>query len=324
MNFIRGEAIKVKDGTVSPDGQSFEGWQGRVFSVFPGGVVMELDCQTLENLSDQYLVESFKADVQTHFFNFPMHVLEKTQPRDAYEDVDEAQKLMYERMHELVNFEYDMFDYHSITDLWSRGFQRSKQFEMLNGVQRNASLFIIETFANTMLQYYDLLPVGWNGVALTECCLEDIPRKVSADQSVFEAYGVVLEQFFDYVGEKGWRDTADLKQAIAPIKQQIFENAADHQKWGTAKEYTMKAMEEGVNPHDLDEFAQFVEEENQKREERGEAAMSQKSEVIDVEQLITVRYEDGRVRKGVTFLEVLQDLNDGKCEIVLDDLYDDE
>ncbi|MDP2844714.1 MAG: hypothetical protein Q8N79_01380, partial [Candidatus Methanoperedens sp.] len=66
---------------------------------------------------------------------------------------------------------------------WMKTFNDSKYFKELTEEQQQESEFIISIFAEYMYSYNGLTPKGWDESGLVECCLDVLPRKVTADDS---------------------------------------------------------------------------------------------------------------------------------------------
>jgi hypothetical protein len=108
---------------------------------------------------------------------------------------------------------------------------------------------------------------------LTECCLEILPRKMSAERSFFEAVAPVLSTFFDFLAARGLLPAAGrLSKAAAQLDKDIVAASQDQRNWGPAKAFIMAAEQAGVNTCDQAAMGQFLIQHNLRQIARVEAA----------------------------------------------------
>ena len=142
---------------------------------------------------------------------------------------------------------------------WTAEFSKSKFFEHLSEDQKQESEFVMETFSELMYSYHGLSPQEWNATGLEECCLETLPRKVSADEIYFQSIAPVLCAFFAFAEEKKLlRNASILARKVRAIDKQIVKNASDPEHWGISKSLVRAAEDAGVDVMDEDELHQFV------------------------------------------------------------------
>jgi len=141
---------------------------------------------------------------------------------------------------------------------WYIAFSESKHYKELTEEQEQMSDFIIMTFAEYMYSYHGLSPEEWNENELEECCLDTLPRKITAEESYYRSIAPVLSAFFEFLEEKVLlRNTSILKKKVKKLNKQIIKNAFDPRRWGTAKSMLMAAVKAGVdlaNQNDLNKF----------------------------------------------------------------------
>ena len=110
-----------------------------------------------------------------------------------------------------------------------------------------------------MYDYHGLAPEKWNPYELEECCLETLPRKVSAEISFFQATSPVLAAFFNFLAEnKILRQARRLARQVQKIGPQIVKNSQDPRYWGMAKSFVMAAMEADVDVTDEKQMQLFM------------------------------------------------------------------
>lgn len=142
---------------------------------------------------------------------------------------------------------------------WGYNFSKSSKFQKLTEEQKDNSRFIIESFTEYMYSYHDLIPEEWNEVDIEECCLDTLPRKISADDSYFKALSPVLSAFFSFLEEKDFlKNGYQLANRLRKITNQIVQEASDPRKWGMAKSLVMSATEAGVDVTNQKEMDKFV------------------------------------------------------------------
>jgi hypothetical protein len=142
---------------------------------------------------------------------------------------------------------------------WGAAFSESKHFEALTAEQKQESESVVMFFAEYMYSYLGLTPEKWNEPGIDECCLDVLPRKISADGSFFKAMSPVLSAFFAFLAERRLlKNAARLARKVAGIDKQVVRNAADPRNWGMAKSFVMAAQEAGVDVTNEEELNQFT------------------------------------------------------------------
>lgn len=141
---------------------------------------------------------------------------------------------------------------------WRKAFSESKYFQDLTEEQKQESEFIVMTFTQYMYSYYLLIPEKWNESKLEECCLDTLPRKITADESYYRSIAPVLSSFFKFSGEKGFiKNASILARKVNKIDKQIVKNSSDSSTWGMGKTMLMAAKKAGVDIENEDEIKKF-------------------------------------------------------------------
>ncbi|NPV91062.1 MAG: hypothetical protein HPY50_09860 [Firmicutes bacterium] len=142
---------------------------------------------------------------------------------------------------------------------WVEEFKKDQRYESLNTSQREESGFIIDVFADLMYGYFLLEPSEWTPAALEECCLDLLPRKVSADLSFYTGVEPVLSGFFGFLQAKGYiTDAPRLISQLKKVSGKMIEIADNPDKWGPAKQIVMGAKKAGVDFKDSKELDSYV------------------------------------------------------------------
>jgi hypothetical protein len=142
---------------------------------------------------------------------------------------------------------------------WVAEFSKSKHFDQLSEDQKQESEFIMETFSEFMYSHHGLSPHEWNVVELEECCLETLPRKVSADEIYFQSIAPVLCAFFAFAeGKSVLKNASMLVKRVRAIDKQIVKNASDPEHWGISKSLVMGAEDAGIDVMDEGELDQVI------------------------------------------------------------------
>jgi hypothetical protein len=142
---------------------------------------------------------------------------------------------------------------------WGIAFSESKYFENLTDEQKQESEFVLMSFADYMYSYHGLLPEEWNETELEECCLDTLPRKITADESYYRSIAPVLSAFFNFLGKEGLlKNAPKLAKRVTKINKKIVSNASDPRRWGMAKSMLMAAIKAGVDIENQNELNKFM------------------------------------------------------------------
>ncbi len=146
---------------------------------------------------------------------------------------------------------------------WFDAFVGSPQYERLTEVQKDKAPGIVRFFAEYSFRYIGTAPERWNRDVLTECCVEILPRKVSAELAFFQAVAPVLSAFFDFLTVKNQLSKArELSTAVAELGGEIVAASQDERNWGPAKALIMAAEKAGVDTCDQKALSLFMVEHN--------------------------------------------------------------
>jgi hypothetical protein len=146
---------------------------------------------------------------------------------------------------------------------WFDEFVGSPQYQPLTEIQRDKAPGIVRFFAEYSFRYIGMVPEKWNHGGLTECCVEILPKKVTAERPFFESVAPVLSAFFTFLAEKGLLSNArDLAEIVAELNEEVVAASQDERKWGPAKAFLMAAEKAGVNTCDQQALNQFMVEHN--------------------------------------------------------------
>lgn len=142
---------------------------------------------------------------------------------------------------------------------WGKAFSESKYFQDLTEEQKRESEFIVMTFTQYMYSYHLLIPEEWDESGLEECCLDTLPRKITADESYYRSIAPVLSSFFKFSGEKGFlKNASNLARKVNKIDKQIVKNSSDSSRWGMAKTMLMSAKKAGVDIENEAEIKKYM------------------------------------------------------------------
>lgn len=321
--FKRRDSVKIKNGLKHPQlNLIFKDWQGRVFEVHGRTVELELDSITLQNLSEEYLNHCEETNEYPHLITVPKEDLEFVEPRDHYDDVEKIQDEIIEKLDSRPSNE-DELDYRKLNRKWARHFLRSNFYsEMEKGVRENSD-FILETFSDYMYNYEGQEPEDWDIQALEEVCLNWVPNKISAEKDLFQAYGVVLIKFFEFLDSRKYLKTKLFQEFVNEIKDQIVEISQDSSNWGIAKSFMMGAQQSGVDLDNKEEMDFYLMQqqlralsqiEEEKQIPQNNIIRNQYSS-LGRNDKITVEYDDGTILENIKFKKVMQDLKNGTCKI---------
>ena len=154
---------------------------------------------------------------------------------------------------------------HDRVEGWYNAFAKSPAFAALTKSQQVKAGPIANYFTDYSFLYLGLAPAEWNCDAVRECCIEILPRKVSAELSFFEAIAPALGAFFRFLGDQSLHPRGHaLAETVEDIADDIVSNAKEPGNWGMAKQLVMAAHEAGVNVGDQSEFNAFITRYNEK------------------------------------------------------------
>jgi len=111
--------------------------------------------------------------------------------------------------------------------------------------------FIAECLVYYSLGYLGIDPEEWDERALHELLFDILPRKVSADESLFAKIGPVTEAFLSWLGSEGLlADTDALGATVHGWGDEIVRAGMNRENWGPAKSFVMHAEQAGVDVTD--------------------------------------------------------------------------
>jgi uncharacterized protein YchJ len=141
---------------------------------------------------------------------------------------------------------------------WFDGFIKSTQYDLLTETQKDKAPDIVRCFAEYSFRHIGVAPEKWNPGSLTECCVEILPGKMSAELAFFQAVAPVLSAFLIFLAEKGLLSNARaLAKTAAELDTEVVAASQDAGQWGPAKTFAMAALKAGVDLGDrqaMDEF----------------------------------------------------------------------
>lgn len=325
IEFKRGNSVKIKEGIIHPElNLELKDWEGRVFEVYEDAIDLELDSITLRNLSNEYLDHYGKKDEYPHIINVPKTDLASSEPRDDYDEVEKVQDEIIEKLDSLPRNDIEL-PYQTLHRKWVRHFQRSRYYGRMGKSERTKSDFILGSFSDYMYDYEGQLPAKWTAKALERVCLELVPKRITAEKELFEAYGEVLIHYFEFLESRRYLETKSLQDSIQKIKAQIIEKSQNSSNWGMAKSFMMGAKAAGVDLYNKEAMDKYLMEEQLRRqlgikedEQKGKLGNnfeSNKFQSLGRNEKITVEYIGGKILKDVKVKKVIQDLQRGICKI---------
>jgi len=146
---------------------------------------------------------------------------------------------------------------------WFDDFVGSPQYQPFTEIQRDKAPAIVRFFAEYGYRHIGMAPEKWDRSGLTECCVEILPRKVTAELAFFQAVAPVLSAFFTFLAERGLLPNGRaLAETVAALDREIVAASQDARNWGPAKAFAMAAEEAGVDMCDKQAVDQFMAEYN--------------------------------------------------------------
>jgi hypothetical protein len=146
---------------------------------------------------------------------------------------------------------------------WFDAFVGSPEHRRLTEIQKDKAPGVVRFFTEYSFRYIGAAPEQWNRGVLTECCVEILPRKMSAGPPFFEAVAPTLSAFFNFLAGKGLLSKArELSAAVAELDAEIVASSQDERNWGPAKAFIMAAEKAGVDTCDRGAMDRFLIEHN--------------------------------------------------------------
>lgn len=322
--FERGEFVKVKNGVKYPKLKvDISDWHGRVKEVYKRTVEVELDSITLMSFNER-LVNHYKENREyPHLVTIPKKDIERSEPRDKYEDVEPAQDELIAKLD--IEEEGDP-EFQKLSRRWIRHFVRSEIYESMDRRLRLETDSVIELFTNQMYEYEGKSPKKWTVRSAKAVFLNWAPSKITADQEFFESYGEVLLKYFEFLEERRYLKTKSLQELLSKVKDEIVVRSQDRSNWGMAKSIMMGAQESGVNLDNKRELEEYMM--GQQLKALDNLRGKQGNEVGDMNvvdkrkfkgiwrnQKIQVRYSNGEIKEA-KFKDLEQELLMGICELI--------
>lgn len=310
--FRIGDYVVVKPNTKLDTGERVSNWGGKVEEVYEvGSALVALDALTLDMLDDRYLRDAIDAFEESTHYIFPLENLEKSERRDTDTLLEEARKSIADRIDDLL--ENDNLEEQPLF----KEFESAPEYNLLDTNQKENASFIISTFLDFMYNYEGVELGEWSPSNIEEVCLNLVPRKVSADQELFEIYGDVVIIFLQFLENNKYIANADIliKKVIA-IKSKIPIESKKTGNWGIAKTMMMQAMEMGLdldNEEEMDDFLLYQQLSAMNNLFEEEEPIVEPWKNIGRNQKITVKYKDGQVIENIKFKKVKSDLVNGNC-----------
>ena len=321
----RGDSVKVKKGVKFPKLKiNISDWQGRVFEVDKRTIEIELDSITLKNFNETLFKHYQEIEEYPHLITIPKKDVEKTEPRDNYDEVELAQDELIEKIDSYNKTEPQ---FQKLSRNWVRHFIRSDYYSTMEKIRRQDTDSVIELFTNQMYDYEEKTPKKWNVRSAKEVFLNWAPNKISADKRLFESYGAVLLNYFKFLEERRYLKTKPLQELLLKVKEEIVIRSQDSSNWGMAKSFMMGAKQSGVNLDNKLEMDRYLQGEQLKALKimnRDQGANSKGKYKVDKRkfkgiwrnQKVTVKYQNGEYKEDVKFKDVESDLLNGFCKLI--------
>lgn len=127
-------------------------------------------------------------------------------------------------------------------------FLQSKYFLELPEEHKTELEFIIYSFVDYMDSYHYETINEWDVLEVNECCLDTLPREISAGIEYFGSLSPVLIAFLKFLDEKGEIENAkEIIDMLSTIHEEIISNSQNPQNWGSAKSFVMASESSGFD-----------------------------------------------------------------------------
>lgn len=339
-SFKLGDSVKVKNGVKHSEiDVDLSGWQGRIVNIEGKDAQVECDTITMNAFTNDILSKFASIEEYPIYIHLKTKRLELAEERDKNEEVEAVQDRLIEKFDR--KYQYNLSPRIQIFEKWIRHFQRSSFHQAMEEVDKENTLFVLETFHDYMYEYEGLTPKRWNVKAMERVCLTKVPEKITAEVDVFESYGKVLHQYFAFLESRNYHSKAHaLKEAVADIQRKILVRSQNQDNWGMAKTAMMNSNKGGgFKPFKPFKLTDKQMERLEKWDGDKILSLSEGAEDNDFissqkqlpskpirehnpyrhlkrNDLISVKYPDGKILEKVKFKKVERDLLAGKCELM--------
>src|ERR1051325_9608597 len=119
---------------------------------------------------------------------------------------------------------------------WLDAFVHTPHFHKLTEVQQSEGVSVVRLFTECSYNYVGVAPERWSKESLIECCIEVLPRKITAEREFYETVAPILSAFFDFLADKRLlKHAANLSKCVAGLSEEIVAASQDNRNWGPAK-----------------------------------------------------------------------------------------
>lgn len=133
-------------------------------------------------------------------------------------------------------------------EMLSNQFVETQHFLNLSELQQDEAEFILMTFTDYMYSYHGEIIGEWTLSEVKECCCETLSRKVSADESYYNAISPVLIAFFNFLEEeKIIKKSAEFTKLLTNIAHKIVASSENPENWGMAKSFFAMGKKSGLD-----------------------------------------------------------------------------
>ena len=119
-------------------------------------------------------------------------------------------------------------------------FANSNYFEQLSSNEQNECGFLLSVFFDYCYSYCLVGPGKLSKEVIDEMMLDVLPRKISADKNVFEAFSLVMDKFLRWCEDKKYMTrTEAIRNHIHGLADTMISHSQNPKKWGMAKSMVM-------------------------------------------------------------------------------------
>jgi preprotein translocase subunit SecA len=142
---------------------------------------------------------------------------------------------------------------------WCDAFSETDIFKNLPEAVQEEAWFITTAFSEQMYNYHLQTPEEWTANALGEVICDLFPRKIMAEENLFNSVEPVLTSFFQYLNDMGYiKNSSTLNKALKKAVPVMLKQSSNSSNWGPAKQFAMAAIKNGINLEDSDAIKRFM------------------------------------------------------------------
>ncbi len=157
----------------------------------------------------------------------------------------------------------ETYIYNQVNGWLEEYFEENQQVQLEPKTPDESIAFYVNLFSESMYNYHLKTPKSWTATAAYDIVSWYFPTKVLLNEKEAKQVIPTLVSFTEFLGSKGYiRNAKTIVKALNEAKEEFFDVLQNPELFGTAKQFAMRAQEEGVDVSDYDQLREFAAYEN--------------------------------------------------------------